>query len=405
MKFSLETMSERERRMVMFGGVAAVALLIFGCSLPLNSSVTKAQERVGKKQADLAWMQSVGPELAAAGPTVARPSTNESLLVVVDRARARVGSRVARSRAVSRKGPGLLRVRLEKAPFDIMVGWLARLADQNGISVETANIDNSGRTRHRYRESRTAPQMKRGLRISILAILAFAIILLVRLPASWVKGFLPAGVTCAEIAGTAWNGSCSGLAYNGAPLGNLNWELHPLALFRGKVAAFVDLTRGENFIRGDIEVGSGNRYVAHDLQAQMPLDPPLLPQLDSGYAGNISVNLANLQVEKNLVTAIEGQVQATSLYSKRDRLALGGYSATLPEGRPPAVSRSARCRASKARWTSRARSKLTAPARLDARRQSPHEARNTAVLHAATRLSSAPPDAQGFRQLTLEGTF
>jgi general secretion pathway protein N len=172
--------------------------------------------------------------------------------------------------------------------------------------------------------------MKRTLRITILAILAFAIILLVRLPASWVKGFIPPGITCTEIGGTAWNGACSGLAYNGAPVGNLNWELHPLALFRGKVAAYVDVTRGADFVRGDIEM-SGNSYVAHDLQAQLPLDPPLLPQLDSGYSGSISVNLASLKVEKNLIAAIEGQVQATSLYSKQDRLALGGYSATFPK--------------------------------------------------------------------------
>jgi general secretion pathway protein N len=114
-------------------------------------------------------------------------------------------------------------------------------------------------------------------------------------------------------------------------LGTLNWELHPLALFRGKVAAFVDLTRGNDFLRGDIEVGSGRSYVAHDLQAQMPLDPPLLPQLDTGYSGNISVNLAYLKVEKNIISAVEGQVQGTSLYSKRDRLALGGYSVTFPK--------------------------------------------------------------------------
>ena len=173
--------------------------------------------------------------------------------------------------------------------------------------------------------------MKRAIRISILAILAFAIILLVRLPASWVKGFVPPAVACSEIAGTAWNGSCTGLAYNGAPLGTLNWELHPLALFRGKVSAFLDLTRGQDFVRGDIEMGSGQAYVAHDLQAQMPLDPPLLPQLGSGFAGNVSVNLAYLKVEKNLVTAIEGQVQGTSLYSKADRVALGGYSLTFPK--------------------------------------------------------------------------
>jgi type II secretory pathway component PulM len=35
-------------------------------------------------------------------------------------------------------------VRLEKAPFGLIVGWLARLADQHGISVESANMDAAG---------------------------------------------------------------------------------------------------------------------------------------------------------------------------------------------------------------------------------------------------------------------
>ena len=173
--------------------------------------------------------------------------------------------------------------------------------------------------------------MKRTLRFSILAILAFAIILLVRLPASWVRGFLPPGIVCTDISGTAWDGSCSGLVYNGAAVGNLTWELHPAALLHGKLAAFVDLTRGEEFLRGEIEAGRGGSYVAHDLQAQMPLDPPLVPELSSGYAGNLSLNLASLQVEKNIITVIEGEVEATSLYSKRDRVAIGSYSATFPK--------------------------------------------------------------------------
>ena len=143
MKFSLDTLNERERRMVLFGGIAAALLLIFGVLLPLGSSVSKAQERIGKKQADLAWMQAVGPELASAGPTIARPSTNESLLVVVDRA-ARESGLGGSLTSSEPQGAGQLRVRLEKAPFDIMIGWLARLSDQNGISVETANVDRAG---------------------------------------------------------------------------------------------------------------------------------------------------------------------------------------------------------------------------------------------------------------------
>jgi len=140
---SLDTLSERERRMVIIGAVAGVLLLVFGVLLSLDNSVSKAQERVGKKQADLVWMNAVGPELATAGPTVARPSSQESLLVVVDRA-ARESGLGGSLTSSEPQGPGVLRVRLEKAPFDIMIGWLARLADQNGISVDTANIDTAG---------------------------------------------------------------------------------------------------------------------------------------------------------------------------------------------------------------------------------------------------------------------
>jgi general secretion pathway protein N len=176
--------------------------------------------------------------------------------------------------------------------------------------------------------------MKRVLLISFLAILAFAAILLVRLPASWIVGFLPPGVGCGEIAGTAWNGTCSRVAFNGAPLGNLAWELHPSALLRLKVAAYVDFTRGDDFIRGDIEVGGGETYVASDLQAQMPLDPPLVPQMSSGYSGAVSVNLAHLRVEKNVIAEIEGQIETTSLVSLRERMAIGSYSVSFPKAPP-----------------------------------------------------------------------
>jgi len=176
--------------------------------------------------------------------------------------------------------------------------------------------------------------MKRVLRISILAIIAFAVILLVRLPASWLKGFLPPEVACGEISGTAWNGACTGFAYNGAPAGDLTWLVHPGALFRLKLGGYVDLTRGRDFVRGDVEVGRNDVLVATNLQAQMPLDRPFLPQLASNYTGNISVNLSHLRVENNVVVAIEGQVQATDLYSQRDRVALGSYSATFPKTAP-----------------------------------------------------------------------
>ena len=41
-------------------------------------------------------------------------------------------------------GPGRLSVRLEKAPFDALIEWLAHLAQQNGVAVDSATIEKAG---------------------------------------------------------------------------------------------------------------------------------------------------------------------------------------------------------------------------------------------------------------------
>ena len=76
--------------------------------------------------------------------------------------------------------------------------------------------------------------MKRGLWITLAALLAFAAIIVARLPASWVvpgSGKHPAG--CAVVEGTLWNGLCTGLTVAGSSVGDLTWELHPQRLYAG----------------------------------------------------------------------------------------------------------------------------------------------------------------------------
>jgi general secretion pathway protein M len=142
MSFSFESMNEREKRMVTAGGVVAVIVLIVAVIMPLNRSVTRAHERVERKQADLAWMKMVAPQLASAGPVTSTPATQDSLLVVVDRAAREAGLDKALTSSEP-SGAGGLRVRLDKAPFDTLIGWLGRLADRHGIRVESANIDSA----------------------------------------------------------------------------------------------------------------------------------------------------------------------------------------------------------------------------------------------------------------------
>jgi len=84
-------------------------------------------------------------------------------------------------------GPGGIQVRLEKASFDAMIGWLSRLSQQNGISVDGATIDTAGAPGVVNAVDRVAPAVKRTVWLVLFGVvLVFAGIVVARLPASWV---------------------------------------------------------------------------------------------------------------------------------------------------------------------------------------------------------------------------
>lgn len=138
---SLASLSPRDRRTLFVGGVIAAILFVLAVILPLDHSVSRLHDQVTQKQADLVWMRSVAPEIAAAGPV--RNASGESLIVIVDQSarESGLGAALAGSQP---SGRGDLSVQLEKAPFDALVGWLARLSQQNGVQIESATIDSAG---------------------------------------------------------------------------------------------------------------------------------------------------------------------------------------------------------------------------------------------------------------------
>jgi len=109
--------------------------------VPLDHGVSRLHDQVAQKQADLVWMRNAAPEIAAAGPV--RGNVGESLIVIIDQSarESGLGSSLSGSQP---SGQGNLSVELEKAPFDALVGWLARLSQQNGVQIESATIDTAG---------------------------------------------------------------------------------------------------------------------------------------------------------------------------------------------------------------------------------------------------------------------
>ena len=135
--------SLRDQRVAAAVAVVFALIVIGSIFIPLDTSVARANARVQHKQADLAWMQSVAPQLAAAGAAVTAPTSQRSLIVVIDTS-ARESGLGSALNSSEPSGAGALRVRLDKAPFDTLVVWLAKLSQQNGIHVESGNIDAAG---------------------------------------------------------------------------------------------------------------------------------------------------------------------------------------------------------------------------------------------------------------------
>ena len=138
---SLDSLSERDLRTLKIGAIVAALLLVY-VVIQLDSSVSSARKRITKKSDDLVWMRTNMAELASAA-AIPGGGGGQSLLVIVDRSAHESG--LASALAGSEpSGPTGLSIRLQKASFDNLVGWLGRLSQQNGIRVDSASIENAG---------------------------------------------------------------------------------------------------------------------------------------------------------------------------------------------------------------------------------------------------------------------
>src|ERR1043165_3258192 len=138
-----DNLSERDRRIVTYGGAVVLVLVLLGIILPLHRNIAMARERVARKQGDLQFIQSVAQQLASAAPGSGNAASGESLVVLIDSSAREggLGKALSSSQPTGDKG---LRIRLDRVSFDAMVAWLARLSQQHGVRVESAEIEAAG---------------------------------------------------------------------------------------------------------------------------------------------------------------------------------------------------------------------------------------------------------------------
>ena len=177
------------------------------------------------------------------------------------------------------------------------------------------------------------------LRFILLGLAAFVAALLVVLPASWFSGALPPQLGCGNLTGSIWRGQCSGLSVaqaNGQPLrlDTLDWQLHPLALLRGRLQADVSIAGADVVARGNLTVQSGGRLTLEALSGRIGLDHARLAALPSGWSASAEARELSLRFAEGRIQQLGGALLAHQLRDARGT-AFGDFRLEFPPTQSP----------------------------------------------------------------------
>jgi general secretion pathway protein N len=243
------------------------------------------------------------------------------------------------------------------------------------------------------------------LALGVGAYLAFA---LYTLPASVALDRLaPYGVHAAGIEGTAWRGRAQVVQVSGIDLGRLEWDLHVLQLLTARLVTDIKLTRSDAFAQGTVAAGTGGRIVFDNLTASLPLSAIPAHVFRAGWNGTVNLKFARLALENGWPVEATGSFDAVDLVNPRQRgAAMGSYRVEFPAAGAPAdagtlvgaLSDQGGPLEVAGTLTLRPDRSYLIDAQVAARPDAPPNlAKGLEIL--------GPPDAQGRRPFTTEGTF
>ncbi|MCW8919196.1 MAG: type II secretion system protein M [Gammaproteobacteria bacterium] len=141
MRHYWHNLQAREQRTLLLGGVVTLLLLLYGTVLdPFAQEMQRLEQRVAEDRELLAWMEQAAVQVKQLrGSGAARRADGQSLLSLLD-ASAKQSGLGAALKQVKPEGVGV-RLRFETAGFDALVGWLGRLAAEQGVGVTTLTLE------------------------------------------------------------------------------------------------------------------------------------------------------------------------------------------------------------------------------------------------------------------------
>jgi hypothetical protein len=168
--------------------------------------------------------------------------------------------------------------------------------------------------------------VRQGVLLGLVAATAFAAVGVAFLPASLVTDRLPPPLVADGVSGTLWSGGVDTLRLDGAPLGALGWQLHPLALLALRVDADLDLARADGFARGRVAAASAALVSARDVEFRLPLAALAGLSAVAGWQGELAGQLPALRLADGWPVAVAGTLTVRNLRTPGSDLSLGDYA-------------------------------------------------------------------------------
>lgn len=167
---------------------------------------------------------------------------------------------------------------------------------------------------------------------------AFLLVLVVRLPAAWLRPLLPAQLVCTDLDGTVWRGECRGVrigidAGHALAAERLAWVLRPAALLSGRAGARLELYQAGHGMAGQVELGVRRLHLER-LSGSLPTDARQLPLVPQGWQGELFAQDFALTLQAGHFIRLQGEAGIRAVQDPQGN-ALGSYRVQFPDPGPP----------------------------------------------------------------------
>jgi general secretion pathway protein N len=234
---------------------------------------------------------------------------------------------------------------------------------------------------------------------------AFLVFLIAMVPASQVARRLPPGVALGGLSGTIWSGRARSLAVEEHPLGALQWSCRPWRLVLLEWSCRIGLQPPGGEVTGDFSGDFAGSLIGRGIRGTAPISNFEGVATPRGWTGNLELDLDTFTVESRRPETATGRLFLRGLRAPgANGQRLGDFELVVGEGSVGGATLNGRLRDLGGPLQIRGAIELFEDGRYLLRGDAaPGPGAGPAIFDTLGFLG--PPDGQGRRPFTIEGTL